>query len=330
MFVASTFGSNSKLGRLSIRENSDSSGISSDMTNENKIKSMMEVESCTMRKELSPIQSARTVNSDIMIITQSNGEETPTGNGSEIDLKTFLKTELNENEVKPKKKNKKHKKNMKPPRPPSKNYKMTTDSGVDNVGFESEIDNKFRRILPSKRRSLESVDTLGSNDCLAGSIDTDLSGRQDSIDVTSKQFSDDEKCNEVLSLSRDTEIDDTKSDCDEREEVKVFQVNNKFKKSSKNNESDKSEGDDSANIIDQLPVADDMSCDDLELSDLDADDEAIPESETDADLNSSINNSSIKRPISIRGSAPYRSNRQKYIGMNTTVRKDRLSGNKSK
>lgn len=326
IFTTSSLGSNYKLDRLS-RESSDSSGISGDMKTDSKIKSMMEVDSCSMRKVLSPIPSARTVNSDIMIITQSNGEESPTGNGSEIDLKTFLKTEPTLNQTKSKKKSKKQKKNLKPPKAPPKSKQMA-GLGIDNSGFESEIDNKFKRTLPSKRRSHESVNTLGSTDCLAGSIDTGLAGSQESLDNKSKQ-PEDEQCNEVLYLSpRD---DEQEENCAEEENVKVFQINDRLKKSSETTENDHRESGDSANRIDNVPIADDMSCDDLEFSDLDADDEAIPESEPETDQNFSRTNSATKRPnLNIRGSAPYRSNRQKYIGMNTTVRNDRSSSNNSK
>lgn len=335
--------------RIELRENtnsSDSSGFTRNSQDEGKIKSFLEVETCTMRKELSPIQSTRTVNSDIMIITQSNDEETPDGNGSEIDLKTFLNTELVRLPEKTKKKSKKHKRCSKPPKPPSKKNGTTENqkNGYDNDAFLNESENKFRRTLPSKRHSFESIESIDDINTLA-SRDKNEAGSsvtcsRDSIEAASEgpesiksPLSD----NEVMSLNPDTEEEEEEeaitladdnlesNDNDENDNNsanQIFQINNKFQKHKNETKGNHDESQDK-NLI----LHDDMSCDDLELSDFDAEyDEKKPDDvvKTDTNQNISKRNNSAKKINSLRNTAPYRSNRQKYIGMNTSVKNGRL------
>lgn len=332
--------------RIELRENtnsSDSSGFTRNSQDESKIKSFLEVESSTMRKELSPIQSARTVNSDIMIITQSNDEETPDGDGSEIDLKTFLNTELVPLPEKPKKKSKKHKRCSKPPKPPSKKNGMTEKqkNGFDNDAFENESENKFRRTLPSKRHSFGSIDdinTLASRD--KNEAGSSATCRRDSIEAASdgpESIQNPLSDNEVMSLNPDTEEEEEEeaitladdnlesNDNDENDNNsanQIFQINNKFQKHKNETKENHDESQDK-NLI----LHDDMSCDDLELSDFDAEDDEKKQDDVvkmDTNQNISKRTNSAKKINNLRGTAPYRSNRQKYIGMNTSVKNGRL------
>lgn len=342
IFVTNTESNNLELSRLNLRENtnsSDSSGFGGDSKGENKIKSIMEVESCTMRKELSPIPSARTVNSDIMIITQSNEEDN--GEGSEIDLRTFLQTELAPPE-KTKKKSKKHKRSSKPPKSPSK--KPKNKSGVDNNAFDPESENKFRRVLPSKRRSLESIDTLESNDNIdkgsimdsfpIGSLDSLPTGSHDSLDTILNDQGSVENPpsdNEVMSLKADFDEELFIPSGDEGNTSsgdRVFQFNDKLNKNDESTEEEEINGQSSGPRKNHLVFQDDISCDDLELSDFDADNEEKPDDHTDKNQNIPKSNNRLKQN-NIRGSAPYRSNRQKYIGMNTSVKNERHQSIKS-
>jgi hypothetical protein len=329
--------------RIELRENtnsSDSSGFTRNSQDEGKIKSFLEAESCTMRKELSPIQSVRTANSDIMIITQSNDEETPDDNGSEIDLKTFLNTELVPLPEKPKKKSKKHKRCSKPLKPPSKKNGTTEKqkNGFDNDAFVNESENKFRRTLPSKRHSIESIDDINTlASCDKNEAGSSVTCSRDSIEATSdgpESIQNPLSDNEVMSLNPDTEeeeaitlADDNLESNDNHENDnnsanQIFQINNKFQKHKNETKENHDESQDK-NLI----LNDDMSCDDLEFSDFDAeDDEKKPDEVVKMDTNQNISkrNNSAKKINSLRGTAPYRSNRQKYIGMNTSVKNGRL------
>lgn len=345
IFVTNTESNNLELSRLNLRENtnsSDSSGFGGDSKSQNKIKSIMEIESCTIRKELSPIPSARTVNSDIMIITQSNEEDN--GDGSEIDLRTFLQTELVPQE-KPKKKSKKHKRGSKPPKSPSK--KQKNKSGVDNNAYDPESENKFRRVLPSKRRSLESIDTLESTETIdkgssmdsfpIGSLNSLPTGSHDSLDtILNDQGSVDNQPsdNEVMSLKADFDEELFIPSGDEGNTSsgdRVFQINDKLNTNDKSTEEEEEEinGQSSGLRKDHVVLQDDISCDDLELSDFDIDDEKKPHDNIDTNQNIPEKSNNRPKQNNIRGSAPYRSNRQKYIGMNTSVKNERHQSIKS-
>jgi hypothetical protein len=52
------------------------------------------------------------------------------------------------------------------PKPPSKKNGTTEKqkNGFDNDAFVNESENKFRRTLPSKRHSIESIDDIGKFD----------------------------------------------------------------------------------------------------------------------------------------------------------------------